>query len=302
MNIHHIVKRAVLMLFIIHNAAISTTPTTGNPVDFIIFSYDRPMQLYALLESTEKYLTGIASMTVIYRTSSERFENSYQIVKQQFPYVQYIKQGANPRKDFRHLVLQACNAGSSFYLIFAPDDVIVKNYADLDYCIQKMEEYNAYGFFLRLGTHLEHCYAETKPMPVPPLTYVDNNLCQWTFKDGTGDWRYSNNVDMTLYRKKDILWQLEANTYSSPNTMESCWAGYQKNVVNRKSLCFRDSIIVNIPANLIQEDWHNPCMYSWSTLQLLELFESGFKIDINKLDGIKNKSCHMNYELTFIER
>jgi hypothetical protein len=269
--------------------------------DFIIFSYDRPMQLYAVLESAEHYLTGVASTTVIYRTSDKRFENGYQLVKKQFPYVQFICQGVNPKADFKLLVLQAFKAGTSHYILFAPDDIIVKNYADLDFCIQKMEEYRAYGFYLRLGTHLDRCYTQSISQPIPPLTSLADNLYAWTFKDGTGDWKYPNNVDMTIYRKKEILDKLEANSYSSPNTMESLLARYQDKVIHRTGLCFGDSVIVNVPVNLIQEDWINAYMHSWTPLQLLELFESGKKIDISKLAGIQNKSCHIDFEFTFID-
>ena len=41
--------------------------------DLIIFSFNRPMQLYALLESVEKYLTGIEETVIIYRAGNERF-------------------------------------------------------------------------------------------------------------------------------------------------------------------------------------------------------------------------------------
>jgi len=41
--------------------------------DLIVFSYDRPLQLYALLESLESYVTGLAQISVIYRVSRDAF-------------------------------------------------------------------------------------------------------------------------------------------------------------------------------------------------------------------------------------
>lgn len=270
--------------------------------DFIIFSYDRPMQLYAVLESAEQYLKGIASTTVIYRTSNNRVEQGYQQVKKQFPSVHFMHQDSTSKSDFKPLVVQACRAGLSSYIFFAPDDIIIKNYADLDFCIKKIEEYGAYGFFLRLGTHLDTCYTMAQPQPLPSLTTLNDNLYQWTFKSGTYDWGYPNNVDMTIYRKNDILQNLEQNSYTNPNTMESRWARNSGTVIHRTGLCFGDSIIVNIPVNRVQDVYQNIHMNSWTPLQLLELFESGKKIDISKLAGIKNKSCHIDFELTFINR
>lgn len=272
--------------------------------DFIIFSYDRPMQLYALLESTEHYLTGIDSIAVIYRTSNERFANGYAIVQQRFPGAKFIHQGTSPRSDFKPLLLQTFKNGNANYILFAPDDIIVKNYADLHTCTQAMEKYNAYGFFLRLGTHLTYCYATAHPQPVPALSLVDQDLYTWKFNspDATWDWAYPNNVDMTIYRKQDILYALETLAYRNPNTMEGTWASTQGSVAQKKGLCFTESIIVNIPVNSVQDEFENRHMRSWTTLQLLEIFESGKKIDIQSVAGIKNKSCHIEFPLQFIQR
>lgn len=270
-------------------------------VDFIIFSYDRPMQLYALLESTEKYLTGIASTTVLYRTSDKPFAMAYKKVQQRFSYAHFIPQSSAPKSDFKSLFIAACKTGSTDYIIFAPDDIIVKKYANLDFCIQKMEQYMAYGFFLRLGSHLDICYTASKIQPLPLHKKVESNLLSWLFKDGILDWGYPNNVDMTIYRKSEVLPALESNSYTSPNTLEASWARSQ-DTSHRVGLCFDDSIIVNIPVNCVQHDFANNHMKAWTTVQLLELFESGKKIDITNLENIKNRSCHIDYNLTFTDR
>lgn len=270
--------------------------------DFVIFSYDRPMQLYALLESTEQYLKGIERITVLYRASNSRFEQSYQEVYKQFPKVNFLKQGNNPSQDFKPLFLQACHAGTSNYILFAPDDIIVKNYADLNYCAQALQTYNAYAFFLRLGTHLNYSYPHKKHSPLPPLQPIDTDMYSWTLRNGTFDWGYPNNVDMTLYRKDAIMPDLSNISYSNPNTLEAAWAGIAGRILHKTGLCFEHSIIVNIPVNRVQHDYQNNFMNSWNTLELLELFESGKKIDIQPLSGILNTSSHMEYELTFIQR
>lgn len=278
--------------------------TVHAAVDFIIFSYNRPMQLYALLESTEHYLTGIDSTTVIYRVSDERFMHGYGIVQKRFPRVQFIAQGSNPQADFKPTIMQAFNAGKSPYILFAPDDIIVKNYTDLQICTKAMEEHDAYGFFLRLGTHLDASYAFAQYQPIPPLTALEPNVWSWTFKDSKTkfDWGYPNNVDMTIYRKRDIQNSFETGSYTNPYTLESMWAHFQGSVLHKKGLCFTDSVIVNIPVNRVQQDYANNYMKSWSPIQLLEFFEAGQKIDITPLAGIKNKSCHIDYELTFKAR
>lgn len=278
-------------------------PVIYTGVDFIIFSYDRPMQLYALLESTTKYLTGVDSISVVYRASGERFANGYSIVQQDFSRVTFIRQGNEPLADFKHLTLKAFNSGSSQYILFAPDDIIVKNHADLNICIKAMEEFGAYGFFLRLGTHLTACYPNKLAQPVPPMQKVGKNLCLWAFKDSDArlDWGYPNNIDMTVYRKSDIQSFFQTSDYTGPNILEWRWS--VNGTMHTLGLCFEESIVVNIPVNLVQDVWTaSRRMSSWSPFQLLEKLESGERIDIRAIQGIKNESCHIEYELQFLQK
>ena len=65
--------------------------------DLIIFSYNRPLQLQALLASTQKYITGTRSISIIYRTDNDAFDTAYNQLKTQFPSAHFIKQSpTNP--------------------------------------------------------------------------------------------------------------------------------------------------------------------------------------------------------------
>ncbi len=271
-------------------------------VDLIIFSFDRPMQLYALLESLNLNITGIESTTVIYRSSHDRFTQAYAQVAQQFPKVRFIQQGKQPAHDFKPLLLEAFRSGKSPYICFAVDDIIVKTRADMTAATRAMATTGAYGVYLRLGQHLTQCYSESKAQPVPPLSSIENSILSWTLNDGSHDWHYANTVDMTIYRKKDLIKTFVTMDYANPNKLEGIWARYAHEHLNKKGLCFSDSVVVNIPVNLVQDVCHNRHMNAWSTDQLLEKFNEGLKIDISPLQGIKNESCHIDYSLTFTNR
>src|SRR5579872_7038262 len=75
--------------------------------DILIYSKDRPMQLYALLESIEQRVCGSGKITVIYHTSRSEYEDGYHIVKNDFPCAAFVKQGAKPAKDFMPLTVKA---------------------------------------------------------------------------------------------------------------------------------------------------------------------------------------------------
>ena len=83
------------------------TPRAPGAVDIVIFSFDRPLQLYGALESIQRYVSGYQALTVLYRASDERFNAAYDTVKSAFPKVRYVKQSDNPRKDFKPLLTQA---------------------------------------------------------------------------------------------------------------------------------------------------------------------------------------------------
>lgn len=292
--------RAYVWMFIV-SLCYAQTYCQDN-TDLIIFSYDRPMQLYALLESVEHYVTGIANVTVIYRTSTPDFSKGYAQVQQNFNKVTYLQQGSDPRSDFKKLTFAATFDNPSEYVLYAVDDDIVTDYIDLNRCIELMNTYKAYAFYLRLGLNLSECYALGAPQGIPPVVQADLGVYAWRFREGMHDWAYPHNVDLTLYRKSDIFFFLETQEYHSPNSLEGMWANEGRAIMYKHGLCYECTKMVNLPLNRVQNDCQNTHMNFMDPQGLLELFNNGQKIDIRPLHQIKNISAHMNYEPTFVQR
>ncbi|MGC2310856.1 MAG: glycosyltransferase family 2 protein [Candidatus Babeliaceae bacterium] len=270
-------------------------------VDLVIFSYDRPLQLYALLESVERYITGLATIIVICRMSTDVFDKAYQEVQKKFPYVQFIKQSGDKHKeDFKSLLLKTFKVLPSNYSMFAVDDLIVKDFINLPECIQMLEKTFAYGFYLRLGEHITYCYTKNKEMRLPPFIRFDNFLV-WQFNNGSHDWAYPYSLDMTLYRKEDILIFLEQMSFTTPNKLENCLSDTHCN--GEIGICFNTAKVVNIPCNMVNES-SNKHMHeeAYTQTALLEKFNQNLKFDIDALRTIKNKSAHIEMSLPFIER
>jgi hypothetical protein len=272
-----------------------------NQVDCIIFSYDRPLQLYALLESIAIHVDGLQDIFVIYRSSNPVFESGYKKVKQDFSAVHYMCQGNNPAKDFKQLTVKAFQQNNTKYVLFAVDDIVVKEDVDLNDVILRMDRHNAYGFYLRLGLHLDYCYALDTKMMVPKVQAFDGAYT-WYFNAATGDWGYPHTVDMTVYRKKDIAESILHMSYENPNLLEARWGGRAGQIMHRCGLCYETTKIVNLPLNRVGHTFANRHMHYMTAQELLDIFLSGKKMNIAPLFGINNKSAHMEYEPTFVER
>jgi hypothetical protein len=269
-------------------------------VDFIVFSFNRPMQLYALLESTYQHVKGLRKIIVIYR-SDGFFEEGYEIVKKDFVAVEFKRQGENPSSDFKPLLLDALSEDSS-HILFGVDDIIVKDNIDLTECIKILEEKKAFGFYLRLGKNISHNYTLNIPMSLP-MGESSGEIFKWVVsKKCDVDWGYSRTVDMTIYRKKDIIPEISSLTFHSPNSLEGIWdLHFAKKPI--LAICFESSKIINVPVNIVNKDatWNRSARF-YSVFDLQKLFRNGFKIDVNKFYGLRNKAPHEELKYNFKKR
>lgn len=270
-------------------------------VDLIVFSYNRPMQLYALLESVDKYMIGLGEVSIIYRASDSAYATAYEVVKTKFKQVRYFKQGAKPKTDFKPLVLKAWQSQQA-YLMFATDDIVVKGPIDLYECVKALKLTDAYGFYLRLGKNITRSYfSSTDFTAIPTYKTVIPGINLYKFSESLGlDWRYPNTVDMTIYPKAKIRDFFVNKEYDSPNQCEGRWATYAD--MNLQGLFFDSSKIVNIPINVVNENGVNPNMGSYSVAELLKLFNNQKKIDISDFCEINNQAPHMDHQVKFIQR
>lgn len=271
--------------------------------DLLVFSYDRPIQLYAFLESMQKYILGLNQINIIYRTSCQEIKNAYEIVKKRFTNVNFHLQNEG-LMDFKSLVLKNSFETSGDYIIFSVDDIIVKDFIDIKACISSLQKTNSYGFYLRLGFNITQCYMHNDEItPVPISKQISNNIFQWNFNNGSGDWKYPNTVDMTLY-KKDVIKNNFLNlNFNNPSDLEAQWA--QNANYNLNGLFFKESKIVNTPLNIVHDEKlniENRHASIYSTKYLLDIFNKDLKIDINLYHNINNIAPHAAIIPKFISR
>lgn len=275
--------------------------------DLVIFSFDRPIQLYSLLESMEQYVKGLNQIHVIYRASYDPYRQAYEDVQEKFPHVKFISQSTKPHEDFKPLLMKCLfEESSSDYILFSVDDMMFKDYANVTEAITQMEKTGAYFFSLRLGDHVDYCYMGEFHQEIPYYLNLSPTIFGWQIDAARGDWTYPNSVDLTLYRKEDVKKVLEHISFRHPNELEIAWCKYTKpfsriSLQRRVGLTYRTSKALNLPLNIVNNS-ENRNMNLFSPEELLSKYEKGYKIDISPLYQIQNRSVHMEYIPRFIPR
>lgn len=267
--------------------------------DLVIFSCDRPLQLYAFLESLYNQVSHLDQVHVIVRSTHSDYKKGYEEVFKLYPQL-VVKEQTGPH-DFKSTLLQSLHELSSEYILFAVDDIVVTDSIDLDYCIRMMQSFDAYGFYLRLGKNCTLGYPNPHIIPLPQFVYDAEGLCLWQFSQGSCDWAYPHTVDMTIYKKDDVLSDFTTLEYMAPNTLESSWAWQSGYKMDRFGLCFEHSCMVNIPMNRVQNEICNHHM-GIVPRELLDIFYQGKKIDIQHFHKIDNSNSHMDAWPVFVAR
>lgn len=288
-------KKLLLLL----SMACSAILPSEKKADLIIFSYHRPLQLHAVISSVATYVRNVNQLFVLYRTDDEQYERAYQELKALFPHACFIRQGRNPRADFKPLFLECFYGTDAEYLVFGVDDDMFKEQVDLAECIDAMEETGAYGFYLRLGKNIAFQYGKPRmPLAVPKSTMIKPSIYAFQFNNGAGDWRYPNSLDMALYKKSEIEKHLNELRYTSPNTLEGAWAGVAD--LNRCGLYFETSKQFTLPLNMVQKDGYSTHENSHSVAELFTKWQKGLMMDIGQFHEIKNDCPFMGYRPAFI--
>jgi hypothetical protein len=295
-KINYISLALILVIYVIDLGAIGVRQS----VDLVVFSYNRPLQLFAFLESMECNCTaGLGKVWVLYRTSNKDYDNGYAEVKKTFEYVQFVQQ-SNPPEDFKPLLCDIVNKSTSDYIACAVDDIIICDAIDFNKCVDALKQTKSLSFYLRLGKNITQSYVSGESFTLPSLRLVADGIYSWDFSTRAPLWRYPHSVDLTIFQKSYFHKAISKLTYNGPNTLEGRWA--QKAPSKYKGLCFEHSKMINIPLNLVQNENKNKNMGILSSDCLLELFNAGLKMDISQLQQFENNSPHVHYLPSFKPR
>lgn len=271
----------------------------NNDFECIIFSKDRPIQLYALLESYFHYVANYPPPRILYASSHGKFEPAYREVFSAFE--GKLGDVVRERDSFKSGLETMLNELTGDRLFFLVDDIVFTRHFDLFETLDFSPLETVFSF--RHGGHLTRCYTQDKEQPLPEdlSEILDGRYLRWTWSKGVLNWGYPLSTDGHVFSTKEISFLISRLHYEAPNTLEELLQAFNPFFKLRHGICYPESVLFNIPCNKVQVENENLFGDIHQDF-LLEKWNEGLKIDISRFDSFVNESAHKEVELDYIER
>jgi len=247
------------------------------------------MQLDALLQSIDGHAASLfTSVTVIYRPTDTEFERAYAGLSADWPGVRWLRES-----DFRDDVLAAL--GSAERTVFHTDDDIYYRRAG---AIDLRED--EVCFTLRLGLNTTYCYPlDLEERLLDPSFEGDRVSWDWR-RQGPGAYSYPLALNGHVFRTSAVERWLKRAMYVNPNELEAALQAFNDELEPRMA-SFRESSVVSIPANIVNDTYANRHGGLASPLELNERFLAGQRIDLATMIFDDVHACHQEIPFAFRE-
>jgi hypothetical protein len=265
----------------------------------IVFSKDRPLQLFALLSSYAELVASPPPLHVLYRASAPAYAEAYDEVLRASPApLGQVVAEARFRDDLLGL-LDAVESSRIFFLV---DDIVFVRPVDLAPLLAL--DPGRFVPSLRMGAHLSHSYTYDRPQPLPAFVarvLGDPDLLCWRWREGTLDWGYPLSVDGHLFSTGEIRVLAHACAFAAPNSFEAALQEHRRFFLDRLGVCHREARLLNVPLNKVQEEIANRAGGVDAAVLLAE-WQRGRRLDHRSLRGLVNESAHQEVALSFVPR
>ena len=268
-----------------------------NLIEGIIFSKDRPIQLFALLESYYKNCLDPKPLNIIFNASNLNYKNAYDDIAntyKQYPII-FIQED-----DFRKTLINSLGKIISKYVFFlVDDDIFTRQFSFNDFF--SIPNHKNFIFSFRLGANLKYCYTKAQNQNLPYFRKIDKFI-SWDWSNGEHDWNYIFSVDGNIYSSRVIYEMAKLIPFKAPNSFEANMNVFRYIFRRKKGLCYPESVLVNLCLNRVQNEVNN-IAGDISVSELLEIWRQNKKINTNHFEGISNISAHIEVnELPLINK
>lgn len=243
-------------------------------VQIIICSYNRAMQLEALLDSIRRLWTKTPyELVVLYETSSEEYERAYEILKGEYPEFQIIRRQKcwplYPLRNYFNIYNLKLMYGNP-KVRFQPSNVrsLINNIlkkTDCKYCMfssddeEFLEEVDIKDY-LNLINRNTSFYLSKGAVPEKKVTISEGKeAVLWDkTKYDYGDWGYRFDFDVSVMLTEKVYELLSDIVYNNPSTLEAnvSWFCFLKNQM-RYGVTIPRYVALNHRLNLVQNNYKN---------------------------------------------
>ena len=270
----------------------------------IVFSKDRAMQLHALLSSYFFYVKNPVRLNILYKTSNERHDRSYEELKIIFREKQLVFINETIFKEDLENLLNEINATKVFFMT---DDGLFIDQFDIKE-IARFDPVCTVATLIK-GIDLTYCYVQNKKQKLPEfinpstLALPGYMKCwEWGKAESWSDWAYPLSLDTSFYNKKEIQMLTKNLSYKGPNSLEiSLHNAYGPIFLQRKGVCYDKAKYVNIVCNVVNTEHKNRNTGLHSVESLLKKWNEGYRIKFEEFFGRKCTDAEKS-SFTFIKR
>jgi len=220
-------------------------------IHFIVFSYNRPLQLHAYLTSLADQLRGTAEVDVLVR-ADPAYQAAYNELALEFSYVNFVIE-----HDFASQMGGLIKNITAEYVCFGCDDVIFQQPVDEDEVANLLNDERIIGVSFRLGSHVTFgIFWQLQPQPAfEPV----GQFLTWNMDDAIDDWRYPWDVLGTIYRADLVreMWP-SIRTARNPSQFEDQGSRAWRTVTDqRRYACWNQARAVVPTPNVVQDEFPN---------------------------------------------
>ncbi len=264
----------------------------------IIFSKNRACQLNLLLDSIKNNAEMLFDkIHVLYKSENDEYSAGYDKVMNNHKGVYFLKEN-NFRKDLFKLIDD--DIESTTFMV--DDAVIFKQILTRKIDIIKPVIEDFIIFSLRLGTNCNYSHPANLHYNLGEHEINGEYLIFDYTKQQVGDFRYPLSTDGHIYNTKLIKDLLIEIPFVNPNTLEAYLQRFVlTNSIPKTIMCFRESKLVSIPVNLVNDTFKNRhgLQFGISEKELNDKFLNNETIDLNSMDFSEVNGPHKEIKYIF---
>ncbi|MCJ7714628.1 hypothetical protein MUO66_09270, partial [Candidatus Bathyarchaeota archaeon] len=187
----------------------------------IVFSKDRAIQLYAMLETYFKFVKDAVPLTIIYHASNEFHEKSYSEVAVLFQKYNGKLKFVREDLSFRESLLAVLAGIRTKNLFFLTDDTIFIREVSLKYA--SLIDPIHFILTFRHSPHLCYCYTAGVKQKPPSFIHFPNKLklIKFNWFEQKYHWADPWSVDGHVFSTLEVLILSRISDFKTPNSYES---------------------------------------------------------------------------------